>query len=74
VDAARGGVGVKKCSGCGREIARGEDYYQQITAWVANQKRDSVTLRKDVIPPRYACRACITKWQYGISDAQEALL
>jgi hypothetical protein len=68
------GDGVKTCSGCGREIVRGEDYYQQITAWVANQKRDSVTLRKDVMPSKYACRACITKRQYGISDAQEALL
>jgi len=65
---------MKTCSRCGRDIGRGEDYYQQITAWVANEKRDSVTLRKDVEPWRYACRGCISLWQHGIDEGQEALL
>lgn len=65
---------MRSCSGCGRDLAPGETYYQQITAWVANEKRDSVTLRADVVPPRFACRSCISRWQHGISDEQAALV
>lgn len=65
---------MKTCAGCGKSLASGETYYQQITAWVADTKRDSVTLRADVSPPRFACRSCISRWQHGINDEQEVLV
>lgn len=65
---------MKKCSGCGRDIRKGETYFQQVTAWVANEKRDSVTLRKDVQPWKYACKSCVFNWQHGVNDEQGALL
>ena len=58
----------------GHPIPRGEDYYQQVTGWVANGKRDSLTLRKDVEPWRFACRRCVRNWQHGIDDNQVTML
>lgn len=62
----------KVCTWCSRDL--GGTYYQQVTAWVANEKRDSVTLRKDVSPPTFACRTCIYDRQRGIPVDQESLL
>jgi hypothetical protein len=63
---------VRHCTFCGDELSA--EFYQQVTAWVANAKRDSVTLRADVEPPRFACRPCIRRQQSGVAEDQAALL
>jgi hypothetical protein len=63
---------MKNCTSCGRVMAKNDPYWQKITGWVAGAKRDSVTLRRDVEPPEFACKGCIVKEQHGINMRQEA--
>ena len=55
---------MRACQFCGRELAHHEGY-QRVTGWVAVDKRDSITLRKDAYPPAFACRSCIRLQQMG---------
>ena len=59
---------MKPLCSCGREAS-----YQQITGWVALGKRDSVTLREDVQPPQFKCRACVRLRQLGVPVGQGSL-
>jgi hypothetical protein len=64
-------VGTVTCIFCSSIIVG--ERYQQVTAWVAGSKRDSVTLREDVKPVRYACRPCIRLRQGGVLVGQTTL-
>jgi hypothetical protein len=63
---------MKECAFCGEQIVG--PYWQEITGWVLSPKRDQLTLRVDVEPPRYACGLCIRKRQLGVAEDQGVLL
>jgi predicted RNA-binding Zn-ribbon protein involved in translation (DUF1610 family) len=59
------------CYFCDRPIDG--SYFQQVVAWVAGEKRDSVILRQDVYPPRFAHKSCIRIRQNGVLAGQGRL-
>lgn len=65
---------MRDCWFCSQPIAEGRDYFQQVVGWVATGKRDNLTLREDVVPPRYAHKSCVTLKSLGVSAGQESLI